>query len=83
MMAMTLLAKTMEVVFILAVGIGMLAHIYGSLYWFPMWRAGFRKLEKHKGYRRKAALGYSIFGIALAIAFAAGAIAERWGGGWH
>ena len=81
-MAMTLLAKAMEILFILAVGVGMLAHIYASRYWIPMWAAGFRRLDKHKGYRRKAAIGYGIFVLAILVGFAAGGIAEYWGGGW-
>ena len=57
-------------------------HLYGTRYWLPMWADGFRKLEKHHGYRRKAAIGYGIFFAAILVGFAAGGIAEYWGGGW-
>ena len=80
---MTPLAKAMEVVFIAAWCVGIGAHIYASRYYFPMWKAGFKKREDHEGYRRKAITGYVIFALAVGVGFAAGGIADRWGGGWH
>ncbi len=80
---MTKLADAMLVVFIAAWLVGFVSWIYATRYWLPMWAAGFRKLDKHQGYRRKAALGYGVFISAILVGFAAGGIAEYWGGGWE
>ncbi|MFN7028220.1 MAG: hypothetical protein ACK4PC_02530 [Sphingopyxis sp.] len=82
MIEMNRLARAMEIVFICAWFVALGGHLYGTRYWLPMWAAGFRKLDKHHGYRRKAAIGYGIFFAAILVGFAAGGVAEFWGGGW-
>lgn len=79
---MTPLAQAMEMIFIAAWCVGIAAHIYATRYYLPMWRARFKKREEHKGYGRKALIGYGIFVLAIGVGFAAGGIAEHWGGGW-
>lgn len=69
-------------IFIAAWCVGAAAHIYATRYFLPIWAAGFRKRPQHEGYARKAILGYGIFVGALAVAFAAGGIAEL-AGGWN
>lgn len=72
----------MLVVFIAAWCVGVAAHIYATRFFLPMWAAGFRKGDKHKGYGRKVLIGYVIFILAIGVGFGAGGIAEYWGGGW-
>jgi hypothetical protein len=72
----------MLIVFIVAWCVGAAAHIYATRYWLPMWAAGFRKREEHKGYGRKALIGYGIFLAAAGVSFAARGIAEL-AGGWE
>lgn len=79
---MTFLAKSMEVVFVGAWCVGVAALVYASRYWLPMWASGFKKLDKHKGYMRKALTGFGVFILAIGVGFAVGGIAEYWGGGW-
>jgi hypothetical protein len=79
---MTPLAKAMEIVFIAAWCVGVGAWVYATRYWMPMWSVGFSKDKRPPGYMRKAVIGYGIFAGAIAVGFAAGAVAEVWGGGW-
>ena len=79
---MTTLAETMLVVFIIAWCVAMVADIYATRYFMPMWLVGFRKDERHKGYVRKMLIGWGIFTLAIAVGFLAGGIAEYGGGGW-
>ena len=72
----------MLVVFIAAWCVGVAAHIYATRFFLPMWAAGFRKRDKHRGHGRKVLIGYGIFILAIAVGFGAGGIAEYWGGGW-
>ena len=80
---MTLLSKVMAFVFIAAWCIGVAGWLYGTRYWLPMWAAGFNKVDRHKGYWRKAKTGYGVFILSLAVGFAAGGVAQCWGGGWR
>lgn len=80
---MTPLAQAMLVLFIAACGVAFAAHLYFSRYWYPMWAARFRKREAHRGYGKKCLQAFAVFLVAIAIAFAAGGIAEYWGGGWQ
>ncbi|MBO9582177.1 MAG: hypothetical protein J7498_14910 [Sphingobium sp.] len=79
---MTPLAKAMEIVFICAWGTAVAGHLYGTRYFLPRWAAGFRRRPEHEGYGRKILIGYGIFLASVTIGFAAGGIAEFWGGGW-
>ena len=72
----------MEVVFIASWCVGTAAWFYANRYFLPMWLVGFRKTDKHKGYWRKTLIGTGVFIGALAVGFAAGGIADYWGGGW-
>ncbi len=78
---MSLLAKIMLGVFILAWLAGLAGHIYGTRFFLARWASGFRKRPEHEGYGRKSLLGYGVFLAAIAVAFAAGGIAEL-AGGW-
>ncbi len=80
---MTPLAKVMEAVFIAAWCVGATAWFYSMRYFMPMWLVGFRHRDEHRGYPRKTLIGAGVFIGAIAIGFAAGGIAEFWGGGWH
>lgn len=80
---MTPLAKAMEVVFIVAWCVGVAAWFYSARYFIPMWRVGFDRREEHRGYVRKALMGAGVFIVAFVVGFAAGGIAELWGGGWQ
>ena len=79
---MTILAKAMLVVFIIAWCDGVAAWFYSVRFFTPMWRVGFRHHVEHKGYPRKAIIGAAVFMGAIALCFAAGGVAEYWGGGW-
>jgi hypothetical protein len=81
-MTMTLLAKSMLVVFIAAWCTGVAAWFYSMRFFMPMWLAGFRHREEHRGYSRKTLIGAAVFIGAIAVGFAAGGIAQYWGGGW-
>ena len=80
---MTTLAKAMEIVFIGAWCVAFAAWVYTVRYFLPMWAAGFRKKDRHAGYLKKALGGCAVFILATALGFAAGGIAEYWGGGWR
>jgi hypothetical protein len=80
---MTVLAQLMQIVFIAAWGAGVLGWIYGTRFWLAMWAVGFDRTKRPPGYMRKALVGYGIFISAIAVGFAAGGIAEVWGGGWR
>jgi hypothetical protein len=77
---MTILAETMKVVFILAWAAAAMGWIYGTRYFVP---ARFHKSNCPPDYMRKALRGYGVFVAAIAVGFAAGGIAELWGGGWE
>lgn len=79
---MTPLADAMLFLFVTAWCVAVIAHLYATRFFLPLWATGFRKTKKHKGYKRKAIIGYSIFILAIGVGFAAGGIAEYWGGGW-
>ena len=79
---MTLLAKTMLVVFVLAWCVCLVSWMYATRFFIPMWLAGFRHREEHVGYPRKVLIGTAIFVVAIAVGFAAGGVAEYWGDGW-
>lgn len=79
---MSTLAKAMEVLFIASWLVGAAAWMYGTRFFLPMWAVGFRKSEVPVGYGRKMAKGYAVFLAAGAVGFAAGFIADYWGGGW-
>lgn len=79
---MSLLAKIMLGVFILAWFAGLAAHLYASRFFLPMWASGFKARPEHEGYGRKAVIGYGLFIAAIAAGFAAGGIAEL-AGGWR
>ncbi len=72
----------MLAMFIAAMCVAVGAWVYGTRYWLPMWSAGFRKAEWRNIYMRRAIKGYAGFILAVGIGFAAGGIAEYWGGGW-
>ena len=72
----------MLVLFMAAWFVAMGAWFYSARHFFPMWRVGFRSREEHTGYRRKAFIGAAVFVGAIAAGFAAGGVAEYWGGGW-
>lgn len=72
----------MEWAFIATWCVGVAAHLYGSRYFFPMWKARFKKLPEHEGYGRKARIGFAVFVAAVALGFAEGGVAEL-AGGWH
>ena len=78
---MNLLAQLMSWVFVAAWCVGVVAHIYASRYFLPMWASGFRKKPEHQGYKRKMLIGYGVFVGAVVVSFAAGGIAEL-AGGW-
>ena len=79
---MTALANVMLVVFIIAWCVGVVAWLYAARYFFPMWLAGFRHREEYRGFPRKTLIGAGVFVGAVAVGFAAGGVAEVWGGGW-
>lgn len=79
---MTPLAQAMEWLFIGAWCVCIAAHIYAGRYFFPMWASGFKNKPEHKGYARKALIGYGVFVGALLLGFAAGGVAHL-AGGWH
>ena len=79
---MSELAQAMLVIFIIAGCVAVSAWLYGTRYWLPIWSAGFRKTEWRGIYMRRAIKGYTGFILAVGIGFAAGGIAEYWGGGW-
>lgn len=79
---MTALAEVMLLVFIAAWCVGVAAWFYGTRFWLLLWAAGFRRTEWRSAYMRKALKGYGVFAAAIAVGFAAGGIAEYWGGGW-
>jgi uncharacterized membrane protein YjjP (DUF1212 family) len=39
--------------------------------------------DRRKGGLRKALIGYGVFAAAIAAGFAAGGVAQLWGGGWN
>jgi len=73
----------MEVVFVGAWFVGLAGWFCGNRYFLPMWAAGFREQDRHKGYWRKSLIGFGIFILAVTVGFAAGGVAQYWGGGWH
>ena len=79
---MTLIAKIMLCIFVAAWFVAVGAWFYAARYWFPMWATGFRKRDDHAGDMRKALRGFGVFIVAVAVGFAAGGIAQVWGGGW-
>lgn len=80
---MTPLANAMLFVFIAAWCVGVGAWFYAVRYFLPMWLVGFRRREQHSGYLRRTLAGAAVFIAAIAVGFAAGGIAEYWGGGWE
>ena len=79
---MTPLAASMLGLFIAAWFVALGGWLYGARYFLPMWAAGFRGGERHKGYAKKSFIGLGVFLAANAVAWAAGLIAEFWAGGW-
>jgi len=79
---MTVLAKAMLVLFIAAWCVAVAAWFYSVRFFMPMWLVGFRHREGHRGYPRKTLIGTAVFVGAIAVGFAAGGIAQYWGGGW-
>lgn len=43
---------------------------------------GFSYQEEHRGYLQKTLIGAAVFVGAIAVGFAAGGVAQYWGGGW-
>ena len=80
---MTILAKAMLVLFVAAWCVGVAAWFYATRYFMPMWLVGFRRRAEHKGYPKRTLIGAAIFVGAVAVGFAAGGVAEYWGGGWR
>ena len=80
---MTVLAKAMLVVFVIAWCIAVAAWLHAARYWFPMAAVRFRKTDWRETNMRWALMGYGIFVAAIAVGFVAGGIAEYWGGGWQ
>lgn len=78
---MSIIPQFMLWIFIAAWCVGVIAHIYATRFFLPRWAAGFKKRKGHEGYGRKIAIGYGIFIAAIAVALAAGGIAEL-AGGW-
>jgi hypothetical protein len=79
---MTVLAMIMLVIFIVAWCVGVAAWFYSARFFFPMWLAGFRHRDELIGYPRKTLIGAGMFLAAFVVGFAAGGVAEYWGGGW-
>lgn len=79
---MTPLAFVMLLVCYAAWFVGAGALLYGARHFLPMLTAHRRGGERHEGYAKKALQGFGIFVVACGIAFAAGAAAEFWAGGW-
>ena len=79
---MTVLAQAMLVLFIGAWLVAAAAWFYSVRYFLPMWAAGFRKQDQHKGYGKKALKGAAVFLLAWATGMGAGIVAQYWGGGW-
>ena len=79
---MTPLSEAMHTVFIVAWFVCAAGCLYANRYFLPMWFAGFRKTETHKGYWKKVGIGFCVSLPALIVMFGAGGIAEVWGGGW-
>ena len=80
---MTALAKAMEMVFIGTWCVAVGAWLYMARYFLSMWAARFQKKDRHAGYWKKTLGGCAVFVLAVAAGFAAGGIAEYWGGGWR
>jgi hypothetical protein len=70
---MSPLSQAMLVVFIAAWCCGVVAWLYATRCWF----------DRRAGRLRKALIGYGVFVAAVAMGFAAGGVAEMWGGGWR
>jgi hypothetical protein len=73
----------MEVVFIATWCVGVASWCYATRFWLPMWAVGFDKSKRPPGYMRKALIGFGVFIGTVAVAFAAGGVAQVWGGGWR
>jgi hypothetical protein len=80
---MTPLADAMLIIFIAAWCVAVGGGVYSARFFMAMWFVGFRKRDKHKGYVREYLMGAGISLVAIAVGFAAGGIAELWGGGWQ
>ena len=78
---MSLLAGVMLTLFIGLWFIGLAAFIYGARYFLPMWSAGFKRREEHRGYMVKAVCGFGLQAVAVGLGFFVGWIAEL-AGGW-
>lgn len=78
---MNLLAQITQWVFMGMWCVAVVAHLYASRYFLPMWANRFRKNPRHVGYGRKVLVGYGVFLGAMAVGFAAGGIGEL-AGGW-
>jgi 4-hydroxybenzoate polyprenyltransferase len=72
----------MQILFIAGWCVGVAGWFYGARFFLPMWAVGFRKLEKHEGYRRKALMGFAVFLGAALFCFLIGGLAEL-AGGWE
>lgn len=72
----------MQTVFIGCWCVALASFIYANIYWLPMWAAGFKKKDHHKGYMRKALTGFGMFILACLVGILAGVVADVWGGGW-
>jgi hypothetical protein len=79
---MSSLAQVMLWVFVAAWFVALGAWIYAARYFLPWWSARFRGVERPSGHLNKALRGAIIFTLAWAVGFAAGLVAEFWGGGW-
>ena len=79
---MTLLASAMLLVFIAAWCVGVGAWPYAVRYFLPWWSARFRGVERPAGHLNKTLRGAGVFVLAWVVAFAAGLVAQFWGGGW-
>jgi len=76
------LANVLELIFIAAWFVGVVAWIYTARYFLPMWAVGFRKRDQHVGYWKKTFFGGTTFLVAWGIGVGAAIVAERWTGGW-
>ncbi|WP_419321530.1 hypothetical protein ACN2C7_02820 [Caulobacter sp. ErkDOM-E] len=79
---MTSFAQAMLILFIAAWFVSLAGWLYGTRFFLPIWAKGFRKVDRHKGYARKAALGYAVFVSAIIFGFAIGGLAQL-AGGWQ
>jgi hypothetical protein len=71
----------MLVLFIIGWCAAAAAWFYGTRFFIPMWASGFRGKDKHRGYARKALIGYGLFVAAILFCLLVGGLAQL-AGGW-